>query len=171
MVVWIIGLSGSGKSTLANEVVRLVRGRGETVALLDGDAVRRVFGDDLGHTLEDRHKNARRMNALCKLLDEQGVHVVCAILSLFEDTRRWNRENLSAYYEVFLDAPLETLAARDPKGLYREALSGRMRDLPGVDIPFPRPERPDLVLENTGTREELLAHAGDIARLFAGGRA
>lgn len=171
MVVWIIGLSGSGKSTLANEVVRLVRGRGETVALLDGDAVRRVFGDDLGHTLEDRHKNARRMNALCKLLDEQGVHVVCAILSLFEDTRRWNRENLSAYYEVFLDAPLETLAARDPKGLYREALAGRMRDLPGVDIPFPRPERPDLVLENTGSREDLLAHAGDIARLFAGGRA
>lgn len=168
MVIWIIGLSGSGKSTLAEEVVRHARAKGGSVVLLDGDAVRRVFGDDLGHSMEDRHKNARRLNALSKLLDEQGVHVVCAILSLFEDTRTWNREHLSSYCEVFLDVPLDVLVARDPKGLYRRALCGEMRDMPGVDLPFPRPERPDLVLANTGSREELLAQAEGLARRLLG---
>ena len=168
MVVWIIGLSGSGKSTLAQEVVRLVRGQGESVVLLDGDAVRQVFGHDLGHSLEDRHKNAKRINGLCKLLDDQGVHVVCAILSLFEDTRRWNRENLRAYHEVFLDVPLGILAARDPKGLYREALAGRMSDMPGVDLPFMRPEAPNQVIVNTAERDALLAHAPNIARRITG---
>lgn len=166
MVVWIIGLSGSGKSTLAEEVVRLVRKQGQTVALLDGDAVRRVFGDDLGHSVEDRYKNAKRFNALCKLLDEQGVHVVCAILSLFEDTRQWNREHLNSYYEVFIDAPLETLVARDPKGFYRQALSGEMRNFPGVDIPFSRPERPDITIDNNGTLQALLAVAELISNKF-----
>lgn len=167
MVVWIIGLSGSGKSTLAQEVTRLTRAQGQTCVLLDGDAVRLVFGGDLGHSLEDRHKNAKRFNGLCKLLDDQDVHVVCAILSLFEDTRQWNRENLRAYREVFLDVPLGVLSARDPKGLYRDALAGRMCDMPGVDIPFVRPAKPDLVIQNTGSLDELLAHAPEIARLMA----
>lgn len=169
MVVWIIGLSGSGKSTLAQETARLVRGRGRACVLLDGDAVRQVFGGDLGHSLEDRHKNARRFNGLCKLLDDQGVDVVCAILSLFEDTRQWNRDNLRAYREVFLDVPLNVLAARDPKGLYREALAGRMADMPGVDIPFVRPARPDLVIENTGSLDALLARAPEVAAMILDG--
>jgi len=147
-VTWIIGLSGAGKTTIAREVVRRMRDAGESVVMLDGDALREVWGDDLGHTLDDRLTNAWRMCRLCKYLDRQGVDVVCAILSLFEETRAWNREHLTRYVEVFLDVPMEDLTERDPRGLYRAALAGEMTNVAGVDLKFDRPRQSDLVLAN-----------------------
>ena len=94
MVVWIIGLSGAGKTTLAEEVVAEVRREQENVVLIDGDMIREIFGNDLGHTLDDRRTNANRIYQLGKLLDSQGINVVCAILSLFPESRSWNRENI-----------------------------------------------------------------------------
>lgn len=163
MVVWIIGLSGAGKSTLADEVVRLVRSRISNVVLVDGDAVRTVFGDDLGHTLEDRRRNAERICNLCRFFDEQGIHVVCAILSLFPESRAWNRQNLGKYYEVFIDTPIPELMARDSKGLYAQFQRGEIRDVAGMDLEFPRPDAADLVITNTGSRHDLLSHAEAIA--------
>ena len=168
MVVWIIGLSGTGKSTLAVEVVRLVRDRQPNVVLVDGDAIRTVFGDDLGHTLEDRRRNAERICRLCQFFDEQGIHVVCAILSLFPETREWNRRHLDHYYEVFVDTPIDELIARDPKGLYARFQRGETRDVAGMDLEFPRPDSADLVIANTGSREQLLAHARQIAEQVSG---
>jgi adenylylsulfate kinase len=80
MVVWIIGLSGAGKTTLANEVVAQVRRVQRNIILIDGDMVREVFGNDLGHTMEDRRTNARRICQLGKLLDDQGINAVCQLL-------------------------------------------------------------------------------------------
>lgn len=170
MVVWIIGLSGAGKTTLAREVVARARDTMPNVVLLDGDAVREVFGNDLGHSLDDRRRNADRISRLCKLLDDQGVHVVCAILSLFPESREWNRRNIARYYEVFVDTPKDDLVARDPKGLYARFLRGEIRDVAGWDLAFPVPENADLVIANRGPREALLQHATAIASRIAEAR-
>jgi cytidine diphosphoramidate kinase len=106
------------------------------------------MGADLGYALADRERNAWRICRLCQHLDRQGIDVVCSILSLFEETREWNRANLSRYFEVYLEVPLTDLEARDSKGLYSGARAGTVRDVAGVDLPFTPPARPDLVLPN-----------------------
>ena len=166
MVVWLTGLSGSGKSTLAKEVYAQAQQDVENLVLLDGDILRDVFGGDLGHSVSDRKQNSDRICGLCKLLDNQGFHVVCAILSIFSESRSWNRTNLSSYYEVFIDASFQSLVARDGKGLYRAALAGKERDVVGVDIPFEPPSEPDLVIENNGDKEDLLSYAPKLSELI-----
>ncbi len=168
MVVWIIGLSGAGKTTLANEVIAHVRRAQRNVVLIDGDMVREVFGNDLGHTMEDRRTNARRICQLGKLLDDQGINVVCAILSLFPESRSWNREHLKSYYEVFIDTPLQDLVQRDSKGIYRRFNSGEIRDVAGMDIEFTRPDSADLTINNINSRESLLGYAKTIAEKIMG---
>jgi len=148
MVVWLIGLAGAGKTTVAREVFARLRQRKPNVVLLDGDDVRTIMGDDLGHSLEDRHRNAWRICRLCRYLDTQGIDVVCAILSIFGETQDWNRENLSRYFEVYIEVPLEVLRARDPKGLYSGALAGRIKNVVGIDLPFTPPHQADLVVNN-----------------------
>lgn len=169
MVVWIIGLSGAGKTTLANEVIAHVRCVQRNVVFIDGDVVREVFGNDLGHTMEDRRTNARRICQLGKLLDDQGINVVCAILSLFPESRSWNREHLRNYYEVFIDSPLQDLVQRDSKGLYRKFISGEIRDVAGMDIEFLRPDNADLIITNINSKEALLGFAKPIAEKIVGG--
>lgn len=168
MVVWIIGLSGAGKTTLANEVIAHVRRVQRNVVLIDGDVVREVFGNDLGHTMEDRRTNARRICQLGKLLDDQGINVVCAILSLFPETRSWNRKYLKNYYEVFIDTPMQDLVQRDSKGIYRRFNSGEISDVAGMDIEFPRPDNADLTINNINSREALLGFAPLIAEKITG---
>jgi adenylylsulfate kinase len=163
MVVWIIGLSGAGKTTLANEIIAHVRRVQRNVVLIDGDMVREAFGHDLGHTLEDRRTNAQRICQLGKLLDDQGIDVVCAILSLFPESQLWNREHLKHYYEVFIDAPIKDLVQRDSKGVYGKFNSGQIRDVAGMDIEFPHPANPDLIIRNINSKEALLGFAKDIA--------
>lgn len=168
MVVWIIGLSGAGKSTLADEVLKEVRKTHQNVVSLDGDMVREAFGNDLGHSMADRLRNAQRICQMGKLLDDQGVHVVCAILSLFPETRAWNRRNLKNYFEVFIDAPIEPLVQRDVKGIYGKFKKGEIKDVAGMDIAFPRPDDAHLIIENTISREELLSFAKPIAERITG---
>lgn len=164
MIVWIIGLSGAGKTTLADAVVARVRTQAANVVSLDGDVIRRTFGDDLGHDLDSRRANSRRMLELCKWLDSQGIHVVCAILSLFPEHRAELRDSVPEYREVFIDAPLEDLKARDVKGLYARYARGETQQVAGLDLPFPRPENPDLHIVNDGDKEGLMRHAETLAQ-------
>jgi len=150
MVTWIVGLAGSGKTTLGTALVARLRAAGRPVVLLDGDAVRAVFGDDLGHALEDRRANGRRIAALSGLLEEQGIEVVACVLAIDPDQLAANRATFGRYLEVFLDVPWAVLEARDQKGLYSGARSGRIRDVVGIDIPFSAPVAPDLVLGRPG---------------------
>ncbi len=161
MVVWIIGLSGAGKTTLARNVVEQLRQSVDNVVLIDGDEIREVFGKDLGHTLADRRRNADRICRLGKFLEDQGIHVVCAILSLFPESREWNRENLHDYYEVFIDTPVDDLKQRDSKGIYGRFAKNEISDVAGLDIDFPRPDA-HLVIRNRGSRDELLGYTRQI---------
>jgi adenylyl-sulfate kinase len=171
MVIWIIGLSGAGKTTLAREVIRRARAKGATAVLVDGDAVRELFGNDLDFSIEGRRANARRISRLCHFLDQQGIHVVCAVLSLFPESQQWNRDNYRAYHEVFIDTPMQALQDRDSKGLYAKALRGDIQNVVGVDIPFPPPRRPDVIIHNDRDLGFLLSHAAMLAALLDHGAA
>src|SRR3989338_1072635 len=107
MVLWIIGLSRSGKTILGRAIYQRLRTTHPHTVLLDGDEVREVFDNDLGHTVADRWQNAKRLRGLCRLLNRQGIHVVCCVLSIFPESQAWNREHLKDYFEVYLDVPLE----------------------------------------------------------------
>lgn len=168
MVVWIIGLSGAGKSTLAGEIVKKTRIEANNTVLVDGDVIREIFGNDLGYSIEDRLRNAERICQLCKFLDDQGINVVCAILSIFPETREWNRENINNYYEVFIDTPMTTLASRDSKGIYGKYNRGEISEVAGMDIEFPKPVNADLVINNCKSLDDLLSHVEPIVDKMMG---
>jgi len=162
MVIWLIGLSGAGKTTLANEIVLGANRMGKKTVLIDGDVIREIFGNDIGYSIEDRILNAERICQLGKFLDEQGVHVVCAILSLFPKTREWNRKNIKNYYEVFIDTPIEDLVDRDSKGIYGKFNRGEISEVAGMDIDFKVPNNSDLVIKNNQSLEVLLNYVKPI---------
>jgi adenylylsulfate kinase len=167
MVVWLIGLAGAGKTTIGREVVSRLRSRNRATVFIDGDAMRAIMGEDLGHTVEDRRRNAGRVCRLCQYLEQQGIDVVCAILSLFSESRAWNRRHYARYVEVFISVPMEELVRRDQKGLYTGAREGRIRDVVGVDIPFEPPAAPDLVVDNGYPLRSPSGIAEDILRALS----
>lgn len=146
MIIWLIGLSGAGKSTVASEIVAQLRSKGRQVVFLDGDLLREVWPEDVDHSMAGRERNAARVSRLCAMLDRQGFWVVAAILSIFPEWQKWNRETFSSYYQVHLDVARNVLEARDSKGLYAAARSGKQSNIVGIDLPFPQPYQSDLVL-------------------------
>jgi adenylylsulfate kinase len=147
-VFWFTGLSGVGKTTLGRMFFADVKKRFANVVFLDGDELRDVFGSDLGHSASDRKKSAMRNSRLCKMLSDQGIHVVIATISLFHECQTWNRTHIPRYREIYLKAPLDVLVKRDPKGIYRKALAGEMSDVYGVDLSVEEPQHPDMIIEN-----------------------
>ncbi len=166
MVVWLIGLSGAGKTTLAEQVVHDANKDNLKTVLIDGDVIREIFNNDLGYSSEDRLKNAQRVCQLSKFLSDQNINVVCAILSIFPETRLWNKKNIDNYYEVFIDTPIETLVKRDSKGLYSKFQRGEISNVAGMDIDFPIPEDPDLIINNNGSKEDLLNYSKQIIEVL-----
>jgi len=165
MVIWLIGLSGSGKTSIGREIYKILKEKKKNTVLIDGDEIRAIFKHDKGalpYTIEGRYKNAQRICALCKWLDSQDINVVCCILSIFEESRLWNRNTYSSYYEVFIDVPLEILFNRDYKKLYASAQQGKMDNVVGIDIPFEKPENPDYVFDNSAEKNDFTDVAADI---------
>jgi bifunctional enzyme CysN/CysC len=155
-VVWFTGLSGSGKSTIANLVETRLHMRGVHTILLDGDNIRHGLNKDLGFSAQDRSENIRRIGEVAKLMSEAGLVVLCSFISPFAAERRMVRELLATgeFIEVFVDTPLETCIARDPKGLYKKALAGEIKNFTGIDQDYERPEAAELVLAGDGESVE-----------------
>lgn len=148
MVIWITGLSGAGKSTLAIELVKKLRSDGKSVVFLDGDDLREVFGSARykagNHGVEKRRALAMQYAYLCKLIASQGIIVVIATISLFQDVLSWNRINLPSYFEVYLKVPVSKLRLRDPKDIYRRFDAGELTDVAGLDLLIEEPSSPDI---------------------------
>jgi len=165
MVIWIIGLSSSGKTTLSKLVYDRIKPTIPNLVRLDGDVIREVFGNDADHTIEGRRKNAERLSHISKFLSDQGIHIIAAVLSIFPEWQKWNRANIPDYTEVYLKASLEILTKRDKNNLYASALQGELKNVVGVDIPFPEPENADLVIDNNKERDNLEEFADQIISL------
>lgn len=150
MIIWLIGMSGSGKTVIGRKVYEELKKEYRNTIFLDGDMLREIMGNDLGHSLEDRKKNADRFCRMCKYFDDHDINAVCGILSLFHESQEWNRNNLKSYFEIYLDVSLKELMRRDSKGLYKKALNGEITNVVGVDIEFKMPVNPDLIIKNEG---------------------
>jgi bifunctional enzyme CysN/CysC len=160
-ILWFTGLSGAGKSTIANLVDSQLHSRGVHTVMLDGDNVRHGLNKDLGFTDADRVENIRRIGEVAKLMTEAGLVVLCSFISPFRAERRMVRELVEPgeFIEVFVDTPLDQCIARDPKGLYKRALAGELRNFTGVDQVYEVPEGAEIHLEAGLQRPDTLAQA------------
>ena len=150
-VVWFTGLSGAGKSTIANVLERRLHAVGAHTYVLDGDNVRHGLNKDLGFTDADRVENIRRVAEVAKLMVDAGLIVLVSFISPFRVERRMARELVGPgeFIEVFVDTPLEVAEARDPKGLYKKARRGQLKNFTGIDSAYEPPEQPELRVETT----------------------
>lgn len=156
-VFWITGLSGAGKTTVGRELWKRLKACGRAAVFLDGDVLRAVVAEDLGHGVADRRRSAMRNARLCQMLAAQGTDVVCATISLFHEVRHWNRKNIPGYCEIYLRVPLDVLQRRDSKGIYAGAASDETSNVVGWDVPAELPETPDLILDNHGALDAVEA--------------
>ena len=158
-VLWFTGLSGSGKSTIANLVEKRLFADGRHTYLLDGDNVRHGLNQDLGFTDADRVENIRRVGEVAKLFADAGIITLVSFISPFRSERRMARELLKPgqFIEVFVDTPIEICKARDPKGLYKRAVAGQIKNFTGIDSPYEVPENAELTLQTTSSSAEELA--------------
>lgn len=148
--VWFTGLSGSGKTTISEMVVRQLRERGLKVETLDGDVVRTHLSAGLGFSREDRDANIRRIGWVCELLNRNDVVAVVAAISPYRAARDEVRAQVERFVEVYLEAPIDVLAGRDPKGLYRKAQAGEITGFTGVDDPYEPPLNAEVVCHTDG---------------------
>lgn len=149
-VVWFTGLSGSGKSTVAVAVEARLIGAGRLCYRVDGDNLRHGLNKDLGFSPIDRAENVRRTGEVCRILADTGVIVLASLVSPFraerEHVRALHAEAGIPFLEVFVDVPLAVAESRDPKGLYRKARAGEIKDFTGVHQPYEAPAACDLTL-------------------------
>jgi bifunctional enzyme CysN/CysC len=150
-VVWLTGLSAAGKSTIANLVEKRLHDGGRHTYLLDGDNVRHGLNKDLGFTAADRVENIRRVAEVAKLMVDAGLIVLVSFISPFRSERQMARSLLepNEFLEVFVDTPLDVAEARDPKGLYKKARAGELKNFTGVDSPYEAPENPEIRIDTT----------------------
>lgn len=167
VVLWFTGLSGSGKSTVAGALEQALHRVGVNTYLLDGDNVRHGLCRDLGFSDDDRKENIRRVGEVAKLMVDAGLVVLTAFISPHRAERQMVRDLLGdgQFVEVFVDTPLAVCEARDPKGLYKKARAGELRNFTGIDSVYEAPEAPEIHLDGeqlvtklTGQLLDLLRH-------------
>jgi bifunctional enzyme CysN/CysC len=158
-VLWFTGLSGAGKSTIANIVERRLHALGCHTYLLDGDNVRHGLNKDLGFADQDRVENIRRVGEVSRLMVDGGLIVLVALISPFRSERRMARDLLgrNEFFEVFVDTPLDIAESRDPKGLYRKARRGELKNFTGVDSPYEEPDNPEVRIDTSELTAEQAA--------------
>ena len=158
-VIWFTGLSGSGKSTIANILEQKLYAMNKRTYLLDGDNVRHGLNKDLGFTDTDRVENIRRVAEVSKLMVDSGLITLVSFISPFRSERQMARDLLEVgeFFEVFVSTSLEECEKRDPKGLYKKARAGELKNFTGIDSTYENPENPDLTLDTKKSSAEQLA--------------
>lgn len=149
LMIWFTGLSGSGKSTIANALQHELYKNNVSVYLLDGDNLRHGINSNLSFSSEDRKENIRRTAEIGKLFVDAGIVVLAAVISPFEKDRLYARKIFPAeeFIEVYVKCSLEECEKRDPKGLYKKARNGEIKQFTGIDQPYEEPENPEIVLD------------------------
>ena len=168
-IIWLTGPSGAGKSTIAGEIERRLVAMDRSVYVLDGDNVRHGLNRDLGFSEPERRENVRRLAEVARILADAGlIAVVAAIYKPYGGRDRCTDARAIAgdigFYEAFVDTPLDICAQRDPKGLYRQAMAGRLQDFTGINAPYEAPLRPDLHLD--GAHRSPQSQAGRVIDLL-----
>ena len=155
--LWFTGLSGAGKSTLSQAIEKRLRECGAEVELLDGDVVRTRLSKGLGFSKEDRDENIRRIGFVCELLSKHGTIAIAAAISPYRSLRDEVRAGIASFVEVYVECPIDVLAERDVKGLYKKALAGEIPHFTGISDPYEPPLNPEVVVNSSKeTPEESL---------------
>ena len=162
--LWFTGLSGAGKTTLARIVETELKSRGHRVEVLDGDIIRTNLSKGLGFSKQDRDTNIRRIGFVCNLLTRNDVVAIAAAISPYRDIREEVRNQIGSFVEVFVKCPINVLAERDVKGLYKKALAGEIKNFTGVDDPYEEPLAAEVVVA-TDTEAPEQSAARIMARL------
>lgn len=149
VVLWFTGLSGSGKSTVANEVAHKLHEREKLAYILDGDNIRHGLNKDLGFSPEDRKENIRRISEVANLFADAGLITITAFISPYAKDRNFCRElaGEGRFLEIYANASLETCEKRDPKGMYKKARAGEIKEFTGINAPYEKPEKPELITD------------------------
>jgi len=148
-VLWLTGLPSSGKSTVANELDYMLNERGVHTYVLDGDNIRHGLNKNLGFSKEDRKENIRRIGEVAKLFTDAGVIAITAFISPFAEDRKTARDLMGTgeFFEIYIKCSVEKCMERDPKGLYKKAIAGEIKEFTGISQPYEAPENPELVIE------------------------
>ena len=148
-VLWFTGLSGSGKSTIAEGVERKLFDQEYFVQVLDGDNIRTGLCNNLGFSIEDRRENIRRISETAKLFCQSGIICICSFVSPTIEIRQLAKNLIGPddFIEIFVDTPIEECERRDVKGLYAKARAGELKGFTGIDSPYEKPEKPDILIK------------------------
>jgi len=154
--IWLTGFSGSGKSTVANALDIELYSTGFKSFLLDGDNVRHGLNKDLGMSESDRAENVRRVGEVAKLMVDAGLIVICAFISPYTRDRQMVRSMFQTgqFLEIYLDTPLDVCEDRDPKGLYKKARQGIIKQFTGISDPYEKPESPEMQIDTSSSTLE-----------------
>ena len=152
--LWFTGLSGAGKSTISGIIEKRLREAGAKVEVLDGDVVRENLSKGLGFSKEDRDENIRRIGFVCELLSRNGVIAMVAAISPYRAVREQIRQRIQNFVEVYVECPLEVVAGRDVKGLYKKAIAGEIPQFTGVSDPYEPPLSPEVVVHSASQSPE-----------------
>lgn len=148
-ILWFTGLSGSGKSTIANAVEAALHSQGRLTYILDGDNIRHGLNKNLGFSDEDRSENIRRIGEVAKLFVDAGLIVLTAFISPFRADRDRVRSLVEEgeFIEIYVQCPLDSCEERDPKGMYKQARAGIIKEFTGIDSPYEKPAQPEIVVD------------------------
>ncbi len=146
-VIWLTGIPGSGKTTLALELQKFYENKGIPIEILDGDEIRKTLSKDLGLSPEDRKEHNRRVIFVAKILAKNGVTTIVPLISPYRETRANARKEIPDFIEIWVKTSVDECIKRDPKGLYKKALAGEIKNLTGLQAPYEEPQNAELILD------------------------
>lgn len=146
-IIWLTGISGAGKTTLGLALKEKFKNRYGSIEFLDGEAIRRFFGNDLGFSRKERILNVKRIAFAAMLVAENGTNVIVANIAPYYEVRDFIRKNLKNYIQIYLKVSVEEAIRRDVKGHYKAYREGRLKDIIGLDDGYDVPRNPDLVID------------------------